>query len=90
MWCLVHGHTHFLLGFEVDAIPSPAEPVGRKGLRGLRPRNPGKGLEQARGQAVSSRGPWGWARQGKDQGASGRRSWVALGGTRTASGGLRR
>lgn len=37
MGCLVHGHTQFLLGFEVDAISGPAEPVGRKGLRGLKP-----------------------------------------------------
>lgn len=63
MRCLVHGHTQFLLGFEVDAIPSPAEPVGRKGLRGLRPWNPGQGLEQARGQAVRAPG-MDWAGQG--------------------------
>lgn len=50
--CLVHSHTHFLLGFEVDAIPSPAEPVGRKGLRGLRPLEPGSGagIGQRQGQ----------------------------------------
>lgn len=88
---LVHGHTRFLLGFEVDAVPSPAEPVGRKGLRGRRPWNPGQGLAQAGGHVASSQGPRGWAVQGKDQGtrersgASGRRSWAALGGKRTRS-----
>jgi hypothetical protein len=31
--CLVHSHTHFFLGFEVNAILCPAKPVGREGLR---------------------------------------------------------
>lgn len=64
---LVHGHTQFLLGFEVNAIMSPAEPVGRKGLRGRSPWNSGQGLEQA-----GDKGPpgTGWDRlgQGQDQG----------------------
>ena len=37
---LVHGHTQLFLGFEVDTIPRPAEPVGGKRPRGLRPWNP--------------------------------------------------
>lgn len=41
---LVHGHTQFLVGFEVDAIPSPTEPAGRKGLRGSKPWNQQQGL----------------------------------------------
>lgn len=47
---LVHGHTQFLLGFEVDTVPSPAEPVGRKGLRpeALEPRT-GAGTGQRPG-----------------------------------------
>lgn len=52
--CLVHSHTQFLLGFEVDAIPSPAKPVGKKELRGLRPWNLGQELEYARGKDNSS------------------------------------
>lgn len=42
---LVHGHAQLLLGFEVDAISSPAEPVDRKGLRGPRLWNLGQVLE---------------------------------------------
>ena len=30
MGCLVHSHAQFLSGFEQDAIPSPAKPVGQK------------------------------------------------------------
>lgn len=63
--CLMHSHTQFLFGFEVDTIPSPAEPVGRKGVRVLRLWNLVQGLEENRGKGTSSQGPPGWAETGQ-------------------------
>lgn len=59
---LMHGHTQLLFGFEVDTIPSPTEPVGRKGLRGSRLWNLGQGLERNTGKGTSSQ----WALKGEE------------------------
>lgn len=44
---LVHDHAQFLSGFEEDAIPSPAKPVGqKKAQRSPEAGQPGQGLGQ--------------------------------------------
>ena len=68
---LVHGHTQLLLGFEEDTVPSPAEPAGRKRLRGLRSGAQDRGWHRPR-QGCKPRGApgtgWGGARTKGDEG----------------------
>lgn len=78
MWRLVHGHTQLFLGFEVDAIPSPAEPAGRKGLRGPRRWTPGRGWNRpGQGPRVMS--------ESAGLGDAWAQKLVALGGVSTRS-----
>lgn len=83
--CLMYSHTQFFLGLEVDSILCPAEPVGRKGLRGYRSWHQGQGLGQVRGKGVSSQGA---PRDG--HGEQGLRTvgevWVAQGCVRAGGG----
>lgn len=78
---LVHGHAQFLSGFEEDAIPSPAKPVGQKKAQ----RRPEAGqLVQGLGQGDDP--DWrGMPRRGKAPGTT--RAW---GSSQWSAPGLRR
>lgn len=68
---LVHGHTRLLLGFEEDAVPSPAEPAGRNRLRGLRPGTQDRSWHRPRQGCKPPGAPgmgWGRARTKGDEG----------------------